>query len=62
MAALPAPARLLLERDQPVAFGGGSVGNDVGIGRAGALDDPDAAQKSDPAARSVTELSGPMRR
>ena len=36
---LPSPARILLERDQPVAFDGGFVGNQVGIGRAGALDD-----------------------
>ena len=28
----------------------------VGIGRAGPLDDPDAGQKSDPAARSVSAL------
>ena len=38
------------------------IGNQVGIGRAGALDDADAGQKSDPAARSVSAPSGPISR
>ena len=50
----------LLPRDQPIAFAGLRIGNQVGVGRAGLLDDADAAQKSDPAARSVSELSGPI--
>jgi hypothetical protein len=40
----------LFERDQPIAFASAVVGNQVGVGRAGPLDDADAAQKSDPAA------------
>jgi hypothetical protein len=59
---LAAPARHLLQRYEPVAFRGARVGEKVGVGRAGPLDNADAAQKSDPAARSVTELSGPMSR
>jgi hypothetical protein len=62
LAALPPATGNLFERDQPVAFDGSRVGNQVGIGRTGALDDADAAQNSDPAAWSVSELSGPMRR
>ena len=60
--ALASPARLLFERDQPVAFPRGAVDNEVGVGRAGPLDDTGAAQKSDPAARSVSALSGAIRR
>jgi shikimate kinase len=36
--------------DQPVAFDGVRRSQQVGVGRAGALDDADAAQKIDPAA------------
>jgi len=57
---LPPPARLLFERDKPVAFASDGVGNEVGIGRAGSLDDADSAQKSVPAARSVNALRGSM--
>jgi hypothetical protein len=42
---LAALAGLLLERDQPVAFDGLPVGKEVGVGRAGALDDADPAQR-----------------
>jgi hypothetical protein len=49
-AALAPPPRLLLEGNQPVAFTGALVGNEVRIGRAGALDDSNSAQNSDPAA------------
>jgi hypothetical protein len=59
---LAAPPRLLFARDQPIAFADRWLGKDVGVGRAGALDGPDAAQKSDPAARSESEPSGPMSR
>lgn len=52
----------LLERNQPVAFIRGSVGKEVGVGRARGLDDPDSAQSSAPAARSARLPSGPMRR
>ena len=62
MAALPALSRLLVERDQPVALAEGLIGYRVGIGRAGALDDPDAAQKSAPAALSVIAPNGPISR
>jgi hypothetical protein len=61
-AALPAPARDLLERYQPVAFDKARIGDEVGIGRAGLLDDADACQNSDPAARSVSDPSGPISR
>jgi hypothetical protein len=50
---LAAPAGFLVQRDQPVAFDDTLVGDQVGIGRAGALDDTDTRQKSDPAALSV---------
>jgi hypothetical protein len=59
---LAAPARELFEGDQPLAFGGIGIGNEVGVGRARTLDNPDAAQKSDPAARSLSALSGPISR
>jgi hypothetical protein len=36
------------------------VGEQVGVGRAGAFDDPQSAQNSDPAARSAIEPSGPI--
>ena len=57
----PLPASCC-QRDQPVAFDRVWIGKQVGIGRAGALDDPDAAQNSDPAARSVSAPSGPISR
>ena len=60
--ALPSPARFLLEGDEPVAFDCGVVGDEVGVGRAGALDDPDPRQKSVPAARSLSAPSGPISR
>lgn len=62
LSALPAPARALFESDQPVPLGRGTIGKEVRVGRAGALDDPDSAQKSAPAALSVTAPSGPIRR
>jgi len=62
LASLPAPARFLFERDEPFAFDGSLRSEQVRIGRANALDDPDAAQKIDPAARSVIEPSRPIRR
>jgi hypothetical protein len=40
----------LLERDEPPALSGSCIGDQVGIGRAGALDDSYAGQKIDPAA------------
>jgi hypothetical protein len=61
-AALSSPARFLLERDQPVAFDQAFVGKNVGVGRAGALDDADSAQNKDPAARSVIAPIGPISR
>ena len=60
--ALPSFALLLVERDQPIAFDGLVVGNEIGIGRAGALDNSDAGQNRLPAARSVRAVSGPISR
>jgi hypothetical protein len=57
---LAPPASLLFERDQPIAFDRAWLGNDVGVGRAGPLDDADAAQKIDPAALLVIAPSGPI--
>jgi hypothetical protein len=59
---LPTLSGPLLERDEPIAFGGRSVSDKIGVGRVGALDDADSAQNSDPAARSVSVLNGPMSR
>lgn len=59
-ASLPPPARLLLERDKPVALTGCLIGDKVSVGRAGALDETDASQKSVPAARSVSVPRGPI--
>jgi hypothetical protein len=47
-AALATLPRSLLERDQPIALDRGFVGQQVRIGRAGALDDSDSAQKQRP--------------
>jgi len=58
--ALPPPARLLVKRDQPIAFDGIGVGNDVGVGRAGPVDGPDTGQNRLPAARSANVVSGPI--
>lgn len=60
LAALPATTRLLVKRDQPIAFAGISVSEKIGVGRAGAIDDADSAQKIDPAARLVICKSGPL--
>ena len=59
-ATLTAPARILSKRDQPVAFDGFGIGKKVGVGRVGALDNSDAAQKIDPAALSLIACSGPI--
>jgi hypothetical protein len=63
---LAAPPRILLERDQPVALDRAldraNIGDQVGVGRAGPLDDSDAGQKSVPAARSVSVPRGPISR
>jgi hypothetical protein len=53
--ALTALPGVLREGNQPVALDDGRIGQQVGIGRAGALDDSDSAQKIDPAARSVID-------
>ena len=62
LAPLPSPARLLLERDEPVALYSRRIGDKIGVGRAGALDETDAGQNSVPAARSVSVPSGPISR
>jgi hypothetical protein len=62
LARLAAAAGLLDLRDQPVAFAGLRASKQVGVGRAGALDDPDSAQNRLPAARSATAPSGPISR
>ena len=60
--ALPPLPGILREGYQPVRLDRAAVGQQIGIGGAGAIDDPDTAQKSDPAARSVNWPSGPIRR
>jgi hypothetical protein len=60
VAALSPLARVLRQRDEPVALDGVRIGQQVGIGRAGALDDADSAQKIDPAARSVMPFNVPI--
>jgi hypothetical protein len=50
VAALPSPPGPLLERNEPLTLDSIGVSEEIGIGRAGLLDDADAAQKSDPAA------------
>ena len=60
--ALTAAPGVLGQRDQPIAFLRIIIGKQIGVGRAGPLDDADVAQKSDPAARSVRSCSGPMSR
>jgi len=62
LAALAALARALIERNEPLALDRSFIRKKVGIGRAGAVDDPDSAQKSDPAARSVSEPKRPISR
>lgn len=62
LASLAASARGLGQGNEPVPFYGTWIGKQVGVGRAGTLDDPDAAQKIDPAARSVIALRGPISR
>jgi len=52
-AALPSPPGFLSARDQPVALDAVLRCEEIGVGRAGALDNADAAQKIDPAARSA---------
>lgn len=62
LAALAALSGGLLKRDQPVPFGRALIREEVGVGRAGSLDNPDSGQRSAPAARSASVPSGPMRR
>ena len=59
-AALASPACLLLERNQPATLNGIRIGEQVDVGRTGALDDIDTAQNRLPAALSVKALSGPI--
>src|SRR6185437_588406 len=59
-AALATPARLLVKRDEPVALGGLAVGEEVGVGRTGTLDDSDSSQNRLPAALSLRDPSGPI--
>jgi hypothetical protein len=59
---LPTSAGILVQGDQPIAFVGAGISKNVGIGRAGPLDDPDPSQKIDPAARSAIAPSGPISR
>lgn len=53
-------AGFLVKRDQPIAFNGVWFGNQVGIGRTGSLYDPNPCQKSELAALSLSEPSGPI--
>jgi hypothetical protein len=58
--ALSSATGILMKGNQPIALDGGFIGDQVGVGRTGALDDPDAGQKRLPAALSVSEPSGPI--
>lgn len=49
-AALAAPACELVQRDEPVGLNGLRVSEEIGVGRAGFVDDADAGQKRLPAA------------
>jgi hypothetical protein len=60
LAPLPAPSRVLGKGDEPISLNGTIVGQKVGIGRAGALDNADPAQNNAPAARLVQSDKGPM--
>lgn len=60
--ALPSLARVLVERDEPVALYAFGQGHQVGVGRAGPLDDPDPGQNRLPAALSVSDPSGLINR
>jgi hypothetical protein len=51
-----------MQSDEPVTLNRVAVRNQVGVGRAGALDDPDARQKRLPAALSVSDPKGPISR
>jgi hypothetical protein len=62
LTALPALSGILVQRDEPIAFNGVVIGCNVGVGRAGPLNDPDTAQKIDPAAMSLSVPSGPISR
>ena len=60
LATLPSLARILRQGDEPSAFHRRSIGKQIGIGRAGTLNDADAAQNRLPAALSLRLPSGPM--
>jgi hypothetical protein len=53
---------MLIKRHQPLALDRLQIGNQIGVGRSGPVDDSDTAQKRLPAARSAREPSGPIRR
>lgn len=57
---MPAAPALLAQCDQPIGFDGRRVGKQCEISRSQLLDDPDATQKSDPAALFVSSPSGPI--
>jgi hypothetical protein len=59
---LTPPACLLVEGHEPIAFHTICIGNQIGVGRTGLLDDADAGQKRLPAARSVSVPSESMSR
>jgi hypothetical protein len=51
-----------MKRNEPIALSGFRVCDEIGVGRARALDDSNAAQKRDPAALSVYDCRKPMSR
>jgi hypothetical protein len=51
---------MLLQRHQPVALDRTVVSDELGIGRADTLDDPDACQNRLSAARPLSEPSTPI--
>ena len=59
--ALASPSRFLVKRNQPITFDCAAIGDQVGIGRTGPLDDPDARQNKDSAALSEYDWRKPIR-
>jgi hypothetical protein len=62
MSPLTSASGVLCQCNQPVALNSGDVSQQVGVGRAGPLDNADPAQNRAPAARLVQPVSGSMRR
>ena len=59
---LAAASGVLRQSNEPIALDGTLIGEKVGVGRAGALDDADSTQKIDTAARSLSDWRGSIKR